>query len=61
MPGRRAKYRGKNRKRPVQVYLTDRGLSALERGCQKSGLSRPDFIEDLLLEREEDQRKPLEE
>ena len=48
MLGRRSKYRPKNRERPIQIYMTDEGFQALERGCERMGLSRPDFIERLV-------------
>lgn len=47
--GRPSKYPGKNRGKPIQIYMTNRGLEALERGTERTGLSRPDYIERLVL------------
>jgi hypothetical protein len=52
VPGRKAKFRGKNRSRPIQLYLTDGGLDALDRGCTRTGLSRPDYVETLIIEKD---------
>jgi hypothetical protein len=50
--GRPSLYRGKNRDKPIQIYMTDEGRTALDRGCRREGLSRPDYIEKLVLERD---------
>lgn len=50
LPGRPSKFRGKNRARPIQIYMTDRGLEALEIGQAKRGETRPEYIERLILE-----------
>jgi hypothetical protein len=47
--GRPSKFPGKNRERPIQVYLTDDGLKALDKGTARTSLSRPDYIESLLM------------
>lgn len=47
--GKPSKHRGKNRDKPIQVYMTDAALEALEAGCIRTGLSRPDYLIDLLL------------
>lgn len=49
LPGRPSEFPGKDRDKPVQVYLTRDGLLALEAGCSHEGKSRPDYIEKLLL------------
>lgn len=49
LPGRKSVYRGKNRAKPIQVYLTDEGLRAFEFGQRKKGMSRPDYVEYLAI------------
>lgn len=49
LPGRPSTFRGKNREKPIQIYMTDRGLRALEAGQSKRGESRPEYIERLIL------------
>lgn len=50
--GRPTVYPGKRRDKPVQVALTDEGLTALERGCRRTGYSKANYIERLLREEE---------
>lgn len=50
IPGRPSKFRGKNRNKPIQIYMTDRGLEGLERGCSRNGETRPEYIERLILQ-----------
>ena len=49
IPGRKSKYRGKDRTKPIQVYFTTDGHAALERKRLKRGQSRPDYLLDLVL------------
>jgi hypothetical protein len=48
MRGPRSRYRGKLRARPLSILLTPEGHAALVQGCDRTGLSRSDFIEQLV-------------
>jgi hypothetical protein len=48
MRGPRARFRGKLRARPLSILLTPEGHAALAQGCDRTGLSRSDFIEQLV-------------
>lgn len=53
--GRPSVFPGKRRDKPVQVALTTEGLNALDRGIERTGYSKANYIEKLL--RDEDARQ----
>lgn len=56
LTGRRARYRGKLRERPIVITLTPEGHAALVAGTSRTGLSRADYLE-LLVRRAEAQAR----